>query len=46
MKITKKLNRPKQVAPVQRPSTSTALFNQNGVEASGMFDLLKMQKDL
>ncbi len=46
MKRTKKMNLPKQVAPVQRPSLSTAVFNQNGVEASGMFDLLKMQKYL
>ena len=46
MKHTKNLNLPKQVAPVQRPSTSTALSNQNGVEASGIFDLLKIQKFL
>jgi hypothetical protein len=36
---------PKQVAPVQRPSTSVAMSNANGVEASlagGLFNLLKL----
>ena len=29
---------PKQSAPVERPSTSAALSNQQGVEASGVLD--------
>ena len=34
MKLSKKSKLPKQVAPVQRPSTSAALSNEQGVEAS------------
>jgi hypothetical protein len=41
MKPTKTSKLPKQAAPVQRPSTSAAMSNQNGVEASGIFDLMK-----
>jgi hypothetical protein len=44
MKPTKTSKLPKQAAPVQRPSTSAAMSNPNGVEASGIFDLLAMQK--
>ncbi|MDJ0533467.1 MAG: hypothetical protein QNJ70_13420 [Xenococcaceae cyanobacterium MO_207.B15] len=49
MKLSKKSKLPKQVAPVQRPSTSAAISNQQGVEASnynnvessGMWDIIK-----
>jgi hypothetical protein len=44
MKPTKTSKLPKQAAPVQRPSTSAAMSNQNGVEASGIFDLMKYWK--
>lgn len=30
---------PKQVAPVQRPSTTAALPNQNGITASGQSNI-------
>ncbi|NEO78079.1 hypothetical protein [Moorena sp. SIO4G3] len=34
MELSKKSKLPKQVAPVQRPSTSTAISNQHGIGAS------------
>ncbi len=34
MKLSNQSKLPKQVAPVQRPSTSAALSNEQGVEAS------------
>ncbi len=46
MKISKRLNLPKQVAPVKRISTSVAASSQNGVEASGMFDLINALPEL
>lgn len=50
MKLSKQSKLPKQVAPVQRPSTSAAMSNQpgmeasnyNNVESSGLFDILRM----
>jgi hypothetical protein len=49
MKLSKKSKLPKQVAPIQRSSTSTAISNQNGMEASnynnvessGLFDIIR-----
>lgn len=50
MKLSRQSKLPKQVAPIQRPSTSAAISSQHGVDASnynnvessGMFDILKM----
>lgn len=33
---------PKQVAPVQRPATSAAISNQQGVEASSIWDAMRL----
>ncbi|MDJ0676003.1 MAG: hypothetical protein QNJ36_11575 [Calothrix sp. MO_167.B42] len=49
MKLSKQSKFPKQVAPVQRPSTSSVISNQHGMEASnfnhvessGIFEILK-----
>ncbi|MBU7586456.1 MAG: hypothetical protein KAF91_26930 [Nostoc sp. TH1S01] len=50
VKLSQQSKLPKQVAPVQRLSTSSAMSNQQGMEASnsnnvessGMFDILRM----
>ncbi len=45
MKLANKSKLPKQVAPVQRPSTSVALSNEQGVEASlasNIWNLMKL----
>ncbi len=44
MKPSNKSKLPKQVAPVQRPSTSAALSNEQGVEASAASDLWNLIK--
>ncbi|MDJ0899233.1 MAG: hypothetical protein QNJ55_10515 [Xenococcus sp. MO_188.B8] len=36
MKSSNQSKLPKQVAPIQRPSTSAALSNEQGVEASAL----------
>ncbi|MGB3694795.1 MAG: hypothetical protein WBG70_19335 [Spirulinaceae cyanobacterium] len=41
MKYSKQSKLPKQVAPIQRLSTSVAPSSNNGVEASGIFDLIR-----
>lgn len=40
MKSSKRSRLPKQVAPVERLTTSVAPTERNGIEASGIFDLI------
>jgi hypothetical protein len=45
MKLSNQSKLPKQVAPIQRPSTSAALSNEQGIEASissNIWNLMKL----
>ena len=44
MKLSNQSKLPKQVAPVQRPSTPAALSNGQGVEASLRSDIWNVMK--
>ena len=44
MKPSNKSKLPKQVAPIQRPSTSATLSNKQGVEASAASNIWNMMK--